>query len=271
MAGKIVGVINRQHGEYFTVKKSDTQVQNDSKVALVTGAARRVGAAIARALHARGCRVLLHYRHSQREADALAAELNQQRPHSAQCLSADFSLVQQMQPLMNSALAAFGRLDILVNSASAFYATPLTAATEQAWDDLMTTNVKSPYFLCQAALPALRAQSGHIINITDLHAEYTMRDYSIYCLSKASLAMLTRVLAKECGPAVRVNAVAPGVVAWPEGVNQLNEAEREHIINACALKTEGSPEAIAAAVLYLALDSAFVTGQTLHVDGGRML
>ena len=244
---------------------------NTQKVALITGAARRVGEEIARALHARGVRVIIHYRNSATLAEAICKELNAIRPDSAAILQGDLTATHSLAKLITAAAAVWQGLDILVNSASGFYPTPIAQANEQQWEDLFAANLKAPYFLCQAAIPYLQKSHGHIINITDLHASYSMRDYSIYCMSKAGLQMLTKALAKELGPEIHVNAIAPGVVAWPEGENALSKEQQQGLITKAALQRPGSAAAIAKAVLYLALDSEYITGQTIHVDGGRML
>jgi pteridine reductase len=242
-----------------------------AKVALITGAARRVGAEIARALHAAGYNVVLHYNHSGEEAEQLSALFNQQRPHSAMTLKGDLSDLTQTMSLAKQAEAVWGRLDILVNNASRFYKTHVGTVTEASWDDLMNTNLKAPFFLCQAAREYLDKQQGCIVNIADVHAERPMHDYAVYCISKAGLVMLTQALAKELGPSIRVNAVAPGTVVWPEGENQLNDELKQKIMQRTALHRHGSAEDIAKAVLYLVRDADYVTGEVLTVDGGRSL
>src|SRR5580658_7500720 len=189
---------------------------------LVTGAARRVGAAIARTLHAAGANVLLHYRTSATSADELARELNNARAGSTRTLQADLLDVNQLAPLIDAAVGAFGRLDILVNNASTFYPTPMGAITPQEWGDLMGTNVKAPLFLSQAAAPALRKAGGLIVNLLDIHGSRPLKRYAVYCTAKAALAMLTRALARELAPQVRVNGIAPGPVLWPEDAPDAN-------------------------------------------------
>ncbi len=237
------------------------------KVALITGAARRVGAALARTLHAAGANVVLHYRSSAEEANALARELNGARPDSAVLARCDLLDVSQSAALVEKALGAFGRLDILVNNASSFYPTPLGEITEAHWNDLLGTNLKAPLFLAQAAAAALSRSQGLIVNIVDIHGMRPLRHYPVYCVAKAGLIMLTKSLAKELAPHVRVNAVAPGPVMWPEG--GLDESLRAKIIDRTLLKRPGSPEDVTRAVLFFATDAPYVTGQILAVDGGR--
>ena len=237
-------------------------------VALVTGAARRVGAAIARRLHARGVRVLLHHRGSTAEAAALEAELNALRAGSAACVQADLLSPGMADTLAGVALARFGRLDFLVNNASSFYPTAVGGIDDAAWDDLMGTNLKAPLLLAQAMAPELARRGGAIVNIVDIHAERPLRGYVVYTLAKAGLAALTRSLAMELGPRVRVNGVAPGAIAWPED-GQFPPAERARIVADTLLDRLGEPADIARAVAFLCLDAPYVTGQVLAVDGGR--
>lgn len=243
----------------------------NAKVALITGAARRIGAEIARTLHAEGMNIVVHYHQSEGDAIQLAAEFNKTRPHSAIALSADLLLPESEKDLVKRAAAEWGRLDVLVNNASRFYRTVMGNVTEYAWNDLMNSNIKAPFFLSQAAAPFLASHEGIIINIADIHGERPLRDYAVYCISKSGLLMMTKLLAKELGPKVRVNAVAPGSIAWPEGENNLSEAEKQKIINRTALKRAGNAEDIAKAVLFFIRDASYVTGQVLNVDGGRVL
>lgn len=242
-------------------------------VILITGAARRVGAEIARTLHAAGARLVLHYRNSATEAEALAAELNATRPDSVLCASADLCETAQMPPLVAVAIEKFGRLDALVNNASSFYATPIGGITEAAWQDLIGSNLKGPLFLAQAAAPHLRQARGAIVNITDIHAEFPLKNYPLYCAAKAGLLGLTRALALELAPEVRVNAVAPGPIAWPEGAAaaDFDMVARSAIIGRTLLRHEGSPADIARSVRFLLLDAPYVTGQVINVDGGRSI
>lgn len=238
------------------------------KVVLVTGAARRVGEAIARRLHGAGATVALHYRHAAAEAQALAAEFEALRPGSAACLQADLLDTASLPGLVDRVLERFGRLDGLVNNASSFFPTPLGEITEAAWDDLVGSNFKAPLFLTQAAAPALAASRGAVVNITDIHAERPLAGYALYCAAKGALLTLTRALAVELGPAVRVNAVAPGPILWPEG-DDFPAAARQAIVDHTLLKREGSPDDIARAVCFLLAEATYVTGQVINVDGGR--
>lgn len=239
------------------------------KAALVTGAARRVGAAIARALHAAGANVVLHYRSSGEEAAALARSLNEARPRSAALAQCDLLDGNAVAGLPHSAARAFGDLDILVNNASSFYPTPLGKIGEDEWNDLVGTNLKAPLFLAQAAAAQLRSRGGLIVNLADIHGMRPLRHHPVYCIAKAGLIMLTKSLARELGPQVRVNAIAPGPVMWPDA--GVDAALQEEIIARTALKRTGSPEDIARAVRFLAADASFVTGQILAVDGGRSI
>ena len=238
------------------------------RTALVTGSAKRLGAAIARALHAEGMNLLLHYNKSEQEALALAEELNKTRADSAAVAQADLANTQGLESLVKAALQWQG-LHLLVNNASAFRPTPLGAVGEDDWDELMASNLKAPFFLAQAAAVHLRKSHGSIINLIDIHAYRPLREHTVYCAAKAGLVMLTLSLAKELGPEVRVNGVAPGPVLWPD--SGLDAATKKSILEATALKRKGSPEDIAGAVLYLVRDAEYVTGQILAVDGGRSI
>ena len=237
-------------------------------IALVTGGARRIGAAIVRALHARGCRVVIHYRDSQTEALALAAELNADRPDSAACLRADLSDPAAVRRLASEARQCFGGLDLLINNASSFYPTPLAEATDQDWDALIHSNLRAPFLLSQALADDLaRSGQGAILNLVDVYADKPLADHPLYCMAKAGLVMMTKSLARDLGPAVRVNGVAPGPILWPEQ----GGADQDAVLKASALKRAGDPQDIAGAVTWLALDAPYVTGQILAVDGGRSL
>lgn len=242
-----------------------------AKVALVTGAARRIGAEISRTLHDAGMNIVLHYHSSAEEAFSLCEQLNQQRASSAVAIHAALGEPDSEKILVEKAVAAFGRLDALVNNASRFYRTAMGEVTNNAWEDLMNSNLKAPFFLAQAAAPALSAQLGCIVNITDIHAERPLREYAVYSISKSGLLMMTRALAKELGPNVRVNAVAPGAVMWPEGENTMSDAEKNKVIGQTVLKRHGTPQDIANAVLFFIRDAGYVSGQVLNVDGGRSL
>jgi pteridine reductase len=240
----------------------------EPKAVLITGAAKRVGAQIARSLHQAGANVLLHYRGSEAEAHALLSELNAARPGSAACVQADLRDTAGLPGLIEAALGQFGRLDALVNNASSFFPTPLGSITEAAWDDLIGSNLKGPLFLSQAAAAHLRISRGSIVNITDIHAEWPLKNYPLYCAAKAGLLGLTRALALELAPEVRVNAVAPGPIAWPEN-DAFDAATRAEIIARTLLHRIGDPTDIARTVRFLLFDAPFVTGQVINVDGGR--
>jgi len=241
----------------------------DGRVALITGAARRVGAVITRTLHAAGMNVVLHYRHSQEEADALRDTLNALRPASAACLQCELHDTPALEQMAKQAQQIWQRLDVLVNNASSFRATPVGTISEGHWDELVGSNLKAPLFLSQAVAASLRAQRGCIINIADIHAGRPLKNHTVYSIAKAGLVMLTRSLARELGPEVRVNAVAPGAILWPE--TEMDEGTRRDIINATALKRQGDPHDIARAVLFLIRDADYISGEVLTVDGGRSL
>lgn len=239
-------------------------------VILVTGAARRVGAEIARTLHAAGANVVLHYRNSREEAGQLALLLNQARPGSALAIAADLGDMAAITALVDQAVQHFGRLDGLVNNASSFFCTPVGRIDEAAWQSLMNSNLKAPVFLSQAAAPHLSKANGAIVNITDIHTGRPLKGYAIYTSAKAGLAALTRSLAIELAPQVRVNAVAPGAIIWPED-DSFNETERAAIVAHTPLQRTGAPEDIARTVKFLLFDAPFITGQIINVDGGRSI
>ncbi len=239
------------------------------KTALVTGGGKRIGAAICRQLHDAGMNVIIHYRHNAGSAASLADDLNRLRPGSATTCQADFDRFDAYRDLMQQAEDAWQGLDVLVNNASSFFPTPLGSITEQNWNDLLNSNLKAPLFLSQAAQAALETSRGCIVNLVDVHAQRPMREHPVYCAAKAGLAMLTYSLAKEMGPAVRVNGVAPGAILWPE--NGLDDAVRQTILARTALQRTGTPEDIARAVLFLVRDADYITGHILPVDGGRLL
>ena len=240
-----------------------------NKTALITGASRRIGAIIARTLHAAGMNITVHYRGSKEEADALVGVLNSQRENSAIAIRFDLHNTAGLPELIELHQKHWGRLDLLVNNASSFYPTHIGKMTEQHWDDLLGSNLKAPLFLSQAAIPALKASQGCIINIVDIHADKPMKNHTIYCIAKAGLAMLTKSLAKELGPDIRVNGVAPGAIMWPE--NELDAETQDDIVSRTALKRSGMPEDIAATVLFLMRDAHYITGQIIPVDGGRSI
>ncbi|MBQ0755309.1 MAG: pteridine reductase [Gammaproteobacteria bacterium] len=245
---------------------------NDTPVALITGAARRIGKAITETLHQRGMNVVIHYRHSDEDANQLAAALNQVRADSARTLQADLDEPDAVRALAADALAQWQRLDVLVNNASSFYATPIAQANDEDWTRLMHSNLRAPLLLTQALAPALGEQRGSIVNLIDVYAQKPLFEHSLYCMAKAALASLTISSARELGPNVRVNGVAPGPIMWPEPTSpEQGQMNQQDIVAATALKRTGEPSDIANAVTWLALDAPFVTGQVVAVDGGRSL
>ena len=239
------------------------------KVILITGGAKRVGAATCRKLHARGAYLIVHYRASAGEAQTLQAELNQIRPGSVALAQADLLDIARLPGLIDETVAHFGKLDALVNNASSFFPTPLGEITEKMWDDLIGSNLKAPLFLSQAAAPELRKQHGCIVNIVDIHAEWPLKRYVVYNAAKGGLAALTRSLAQELGPEIRVNGISPGPILWPENGEWKEEAARGHIIERTLLKRTGEPADIARTVAFLIADAPYITGQIIAVDGGR--
>ena len=242
----------------------------NAPVALVTGGAKRVGAAIVKRLHHEGWRVAIHYRASAQAADALAATLNASRADSAITVQADLLQTETLAALVEQVISEYGQLDALVNNASTFYPTPVADFTDADWITLIDSNLKAPMFLSQAAAPHLKAARGCIVNITDIHAERPMAGYLIYNVAKAGLRGLTHALAGDLAPEVRVNAVAPGPIEWPED-GQISPEERARILAHVPLKREGGAAQIAEAVKYLVCDANYVTGQTINVDGGRSI
>jgi len=238
---------------------------------LVTGAAKRIGAAIARELHAAGAQIALHCNRSRAAAEKLAAELESERRGSCVVVQADLLDIAAIDRLVAEAARAFGRLDGLVNNASSFKATPLGAITEAEWHDLVGTNLRAPLFLAQSAAPHLRKSKGAIVNVIDIHAERPLKDFVVYSIAKTGLAGLTRSLALELGPDVRVNGVAPGAILWPDEGEHFAASERRRIMRQTPLERIGTPADIAGAVKYLLFDAPFVTGQILAVDGGRAI
>jgi pteridine reductase len=243
--------------------------KSKGKVALVTGAARRIGAAIVRALHDDGADIAIHYRGSGEAAAALESELNKKRRKSAMTVQADLLDTFGLQSVIDDVVAWKGRLDVLVNNASSFYPTPPGMITEEHWNDLVGSNFKAPLFLSQAAIPALSEARGCIVNIVDIHAQRPLRNHTVYGPAKAALAMLTRSLAKDLAPDIRVNGVAPGAILWPE--DEMADATKATIVKQIPLERPGDPADIAGCVLYLVRDAAYVTGQIIAVDGGRSI
>jgi pteridine reductase len=243
--------------------------RSDRPVALITGAGRRVGAVIARTLHAAGYDLALHYRHSAAEATALAETLERQRAGSTLLLQGELADTAALPVLIASLLAHYGRLDALVNNASAFYPTPLGEATPVQWNELFASNAQAPFFLSQAAVPALREAQGGIVNLLDIYAERPLANHPLYCMAKAALAAMTRSLALDLAPQVRVNGVAPGAVMWPSDGKPYDD--QQAMLARTPMQRAGTPEDVAGAVLWLLRDAPFVTGQVVRVDGGRTL
>ncbi len=239
------------------------------KNVLITGAAKRIGASCARMLHDKGCNIILHYRSSQREMKQLHDELNKIRLGSAKMVQADLLNMDELSQLAIQAESAWGSLDVLINNASAFYPQPISDVSEQAWDELLGANLKAPFFLAQKLANSLNNNKGCIINIIDIHAERGLKGYPVYSISKAGLAAMTKVLAKELGPHVRVNGVSPGAILWPE--EDLSESDKGEILQKVALEQCGDPKDIAAAVCFLVTEANYITGQIITVDGGRTL
>jgi pteridine reductase len=250
---------------------SVTVNSNQPKIALVTGGAKRVGAAICRILHAQGANVIIHFKSSEDQAAALRDELNNIRPNSTDIAQADLLDIAQMPTLVETVILRFGRLDILVNNASTYYPTEIGQITNDNWNDLMGSNLKGPAFLTQAAANELRQHQGCIVNITDMHIYQPKKSYVVYSVAKAGLVTLTKSLAQELSPEVRVNAVAPGPVMWPESNLEFDEIYRQSVIQQTLLKRIGDPSDIAKAVKFLVYDAPFITGHVIAVDGGRSI
>lgn len=236
--------------------------------ALITGAAARLGRAIAEELH-RDHQVVVHYRHSAQAAQSLVSALNAKRPNSAAAVQSDLKSAADCEQLAETALGCFGELSLLVNNASAFYPTPIGSADEQQWEELMGSNLKAPFFLSQALASALARANGCIVNLADIHADKPMPSHTIYSAAKAGLVMMTKSLARELAPQVRVNAVAPGAILWPEQESQ--GYNKEQILARIPMKRSGDPTDIARTVRFLAADAPYITGQVIAVDGGRSL
>jgi pteridine reductase len=241
-----------------------------SKNILITGGAKRVGAQCVRYLHAQGHNILLHYRSSAIEAKGLADELNHERDDSVRLVQADLADSEALKDLVDVASHAWGGVDVLINNASAFYATEFGSVSEGQWDELLGSNLKAPFFLVQALAPVLKKKNGCVVNIVDIHAERGLPGFSVYSIAKAGLVALTKILAKELAPEIRINAVAPGAILWPDQ-GEMNEQQKQEIAAKVALQRVGTPEDIARAIAFLIADAAYVTGQVITVDGGRTL
>ena len=242
---------------------------SNSKVVMITGAARRVGAGLARELHHAGMRIVLHYRSSQSEATELAEELNNNKKDSVKLLQGDLKDYKNIPNLIDEAVSLFGNIDVLINNASSFYPTGVAEINEEIWEDLIGVNLKAPMYLTQSIAKHLKKVKGCIINIVDIHGDRPLKDYSVYCIAKAGLAMLTKSMARELAPEVRINGIAPGAIMWPE--IQHYEGMHQEIISRTALKREGNPKDIAKTALFLIKDADYITGQIIVVDGGRTL
>ena len=242
-----------------------------TKVVLVTGAAKRIGAQISRAFHHAGYNVILHYNQSVDEAKKLQGELNSGRPDSVSLMCLDLVKNCQWNELQDQCLEQWGRLDVLVNNASTFYPTVVGTVTDSQWDDLIGSNLKAPYFMSQALAPCLKEFAGNIVNICDIHGDRPLKSYSVYSIAKAGLAMMTRGLAKELAPEVRVNGIAPGAILWPEKQAEVKDSTKATIIRQIPLKRQGAPEDVANTAVFLARDAPYINGQILSVDGGRSL
>ncbi len=242
----------------------------ETKVMLITGAARRLGAALAEFFHHKGYELILHYRSSKKDICQLADKLNQKRPHSVQITQADFNSLEDFDGWLKKAVGKYSGIDVLINNASEFYPTKLGEIQPKQWYDLFASNAKAPLFLSQAALPYLKKRRGVIVNIADIHGISPLKDYTVYCMAKASLIMLTLSLAKECAPLVRVNAVAPGSIIWPEGAAQLSDAVASQLLQKIPLQKQGGTDCIAQGIEYL-IQAEYATGKIIRVDGGRSL
>jgi pteridine reductase len=269
--GSLSGKITRLGHAYAAKSITIMAPPLRGKAILVTGGARRIGAAIVRRLHAAGANVAVQYRASADEARSLAAELNARRANSVVLLQSDLTQTRLLGGLITGATQTWGRIDVLVNNASSFHPTAMGKISEDSWDDLIGTNLKAPLFLAQAAAPELRRTGGCIVNIVDIHGERPLRGHVVYNVAKAGLAMLTRSLARELAPEVRVNGVAPGTILWPENDTWSDEGARQRIVDRIALKRMGEPDDIARAVEFFIAGAPYVTGQILAVDGGRSL
>lgn len=254
---------------FIPLEQHGARMNPSAPVALVTGSARRIGAAIAQALHADGYRIAVHYRGGRADADALVSHFNATRAGSAVALQAELAEYDRLPELVAGTVGQFGRLDALINNASTYYATPFGSVTPAQWDELFASNVRAPFFLAQAAAPHLRASGGAIVNIADIYAARPLRNHSVYCMAKAALVMATKALALELGPQVRVNAIAPGNILW--STNEAKAETLDTVVSRTALARQGGPDDIAAAVRFLLSQAGYVTGTVLEVDGGRSL
>ena len=239
------------------------------QIAIVTGGAKRIGASISRRLHKANIDLIIHYKTSEKEAISLRDELNKQRKNSASLIKADLLDPKSYSKIINETIKIYGQLNFLINNASTYYPTNINQIDQLNWDNLIGSNLKAPLFLCKEAAPFLKKNNGSIINITDAHITKPKENYIIYSIAKAGLTNLTKSLAQELGPEIRVNAVAPGPVLWPENSNEFNNSYRKKVISQTMLKKVGEPDDVAKAVEFLLLNSNFITSHILNVDGGR--
>ena len=241
----------------------------NNKVILITGSTRRIGLEIVRSLHNQGARIIVHYNHSDRQARDLESKLNTVRPNSILLVQGNLEDISAIRSLARNCIIEMGQLDALINNASAFFPTPISSATEEQWQNIMDVNLKAPFFLAQGVAPYLKKSRGCIINMTDIYAERPLENHPIYSASKAGLVSLTRSLARDLGPEIRVNAVAPGAILWPE--NDGDELAQQRLISATPLKRRGDPQDIVKAVEFLLTGADFITGQVINIDGGRTI
>ena len=256
----------------FCLSKSNATLKMttlNNKVILITGGTRRIGSAIVRSLHDQGAKIIVHYNHSEREARELESELNNTRPDSMALIQGKLQDISAIRSLARDCIVKMGQLDALINNASTFFPTPISSATEDQWQDIMDVNLKAPFFLSQGVAPYLKKSRGCIVNITDIYAERPLGNHPIYSASKAGLVSLTHSLARDLGPDIRVNAVAPGAILWPE--NDADEIAHQRLISATPLKRRGAPADIVKAVVFLLTNADFITGQVINVDGGRTI
>ncbi|MDM8565735.1 pteridine reductase [Candidatus Halobeggiatoa sp. HSG11] len=241
----------------------------NNKVVLITGSSKRIGASIVRQLHAHGMKIVLHYHHSKVAAEALQTELNEQRADSVMLVSGNICDLTQLNKIVQQVIENYEHLDVLINNASSFYPTPVGQVKDSNWEELLGTNLKAPFFLCQAAAPYLKKTNGCIVNLADIHGLRPLKEHSVYSIAKAGLIMLTKTLANELGPQIRVNAIAPGAILWPD--NDMDDTTKQQIIANTALQRHGDAQDIAKTVLFLVRDANYITGQIISVDGGRTL
>ena len=243
--------------------------EKNNKNALITGAAKRIGASISRNIHEAGYNVGIHYNSSKKDAKKLCEELNAKRAGSAQIFEADITKVSDAKSLVNSFLKWGGKLDLLINNASSFYPTPIGSVTEENWNDLIGTNLKGPLFISQEASVSLKKNKGSIINLVDIHIKSPPKDHAVYIAAKAGLEILTRSLARDLAPEVRVNGISPGAILWPEG--ELDAATKDKILDSIPLKRKGNPQDISDCVLFLVNSASYISGQIISVDGGKSI